>query len=912
MNPMNEDRPDPDALLVRVQAEEARQKRGKLKIFFGYAPGVGKTYAMLEAARKIAKEGADVVIGYVEPHVRPETQALTLGLDVLARKEIHYRERTFQEFDLEAALERRPRLIVVDELAHANVAAPTEQMLVYTKRWQDVERLLEAGIDVYTTLNVQHLESLNDLVAKITGVTVRERVPDSVFDKADEIELVDLAPEELIERLHEGRVYVPQQAKHAVENFFQTGNLIALRELALRRTAERVGSQMEDYRQLQASTKTWPAADRLMVCVGPSPHAQKLVRAARRMAASLHAPWLAVHIEVATPRRLSNEDRDRLAQTLHLAEQLGGEAVTLSAASFADDVLHYARSRNVTKILIGKPQQPRWREWLRGAYVYELARRCGDIDLYLISGEESEDVRAAPQLAATPIAWAPYAWSAFVVALCTAAGFLIFPYLDLDPLNLVMVFLLGVVGVSLRLGRGPSIVASILSVGAFDFFFVPPYYTLHVADPRYLLTFGVMLLTGLVISTLVSRVRAQADFARLREQRTTGLYALSRDLVNATTATELAECVPRHIHGLFDAEVFVLLPPRATANGTARLVDYTPAKHPLTDNERGVADWVFEHGKLAGQGTDTLPASTSVFVPLRTKSKRLGVLGFRPREPIHRLSPDQRRLVEAFAGQIALAAERIRAADDAQQARLQIEAERLRSSLLSAVSHDLRTPLSAITGASSTLLDAGAPIDEATRRELAQSILNESARLNRLVANLLDMTRLDAGVLAVQREWQPLEEVVGVVLARLAPQLVDRPIHTHIAADLPLVPIDDLLIQQVLTNLLENAVKYSPARSPIDLRATFDADNVTVEVADRGPGLAPDELDRIFTRFYRSKHAGTASGVGLGLAICKGVVELHGGRIWAENRAQGGASIHFTLPRLGEPPTMIRESTHAQ
>lgn len=900
---MNDDRPDPDALLTRVQAEEARQQRGNLKIFFGYAPGVGKTYTMLEAARKVAKEGEDVVIGYVEPHVRPETQALTLGLDVLPRKEIKHRGRTFHEFDLEAALARRPRLIVVDELAHTNIAAPTDKMLVYTKRWQDVERLLEAGIDVYSTLNVQHLESLNDIVAKITGVTVRERVPDSIFDQANEIELVDIAPADLLERLHEGLVYVPSQAQRASENFFQTGNLIALRELALRRTAERVGSQMEDYRQLQAANKLWPAVDRLMVCVGPSPHSASLVRAARRMAASLHAPWLAVHVETVAPRQLDVESHDRLAQTMHLAEQLGAEVVTLSATNFADDVLHFARSRNVTKILVGKPQQPRWREWLRGSYVYELARQCGDIDLYLISGEESDEKRVVVRRDEVKFDWRPYSWSALVVAACTALCFLIFPYLEL--LNLVMVYLVGVVGVSLALGRGPSIMASILGVAAFDFFFVPPYNTFHVSDTQYLLTFGAMLLTGLVISTLVSRVQLQAGAARQREQRTTALYALSRDLVNATTSIELAECVPPHVRGLFDAEVFVLLPPH-TKGKSSSLLDYASPIHAITENEFGVADWVYEHAELAGQGTDTLPAATAVFVPLKTKTRCLGVLGIRPRQPIRRLSPDERRLIEAFAGQIALAAERIGAADDVQQARLQIEAERLRNSLLSAVSHDLRTPLAAITGASSTLLDAAAHLDEATRRELAQSILQESSRLNRLVANLLDMTRLEAGVIAVEREWQPLEEVIGVVLARLAPQLADRPIHTHMAPELPLLPIDDLLIQQVLTNLLENAVKYSPAGSPIDLTATFDAEAVTVEVADRGPGLARDELEQIFTKFYRSQQAGTASGVGLGLAICKGVVELHGGRIWAENRPGGGAVLRFTLPRLGDPPT-IRE-----
>lgn len=891
-----EGRPNPDQLLAQVQADEAKAARGKLKIFFGAAPGVGKTYAMLEAGRKAGKEGVNVLVGYIEPHVRPETAALVLGLDMLPRKEIHYRGRTLLEFDLEAAQAQKPALILVDELAHTNAPG-----LTHAKRYQDVNDLLDAGIDVYTTLNVQHLESLNDVIAQITGVIVRETVPDSIFENADEIELVDIAPDDLIERLVEGKVYVAEQAQRAVQNFFSKGNLLALRELALRRAAERVDAQMDDYRRSHAISRTWAAAERLLVCVGPSPTAPRLVRATRRMATGLRCQWFAVHVETPEDSRLGEQDRERLSQTIHLAEQLGAETAVLYGTNVADAVLQFAREQNVTKIIVGKSHQPRWREWLRGSYVYELTRKCGDIDIYVISGDVDARLRVRPRRAPSQLNPWGYAWAMAMVAVATGLSALAVEYLAV--LNLVMIYLLGLVVVALRCGRGPSILAAFLSVLAFDFFFIPPRWTFAVADTQYLITFLAMLITGLVISTLTSRVKAQAEAAGEREKRTAALYAMSRPLMNARSIADVAGAARQHISGSFDADVFVLLPLEPGKANSPLVEGDAFAGDPLTDHDRAVAEWSYKNRETAGRGTDTLPSSSSVFVPLVMEQRTLGVLGIRPRRPMSLLTADERRLLETFAGQIALAVERVRAEQEAERSRVLANTEQLRNSLLSAVSHDLRTPLAAIVGASSTLVQT-AELTPDSRSELAQSIYDEATRLNRIVANLLEMTRLDSGNVLLDKHWQPLEEVIGAALNRLSKALGDRLVTTHVDPELPLVAVDDLLIQQVLVNLLENAIKYAPTGTPIDISASADKNEIIVEVADRGPGLGAGEAERIFDKFYQAKTNGRRSGVGLGLAVCRGIVELHGGRIWAENRVGGGAVFRFTLPRDGAPPDL--------
>jgi two-component system sensor histidine kinase KdpD len=887
---MSDDRPDPDALLAKVQEEEARRERGKLRIYFGAAPGVGKTYSMLEAARKAAKEGADVLVGYIEPHVRPETQALVLGLDVLARREIAYRGTKLVDFDLEAALARKPQLILVDELAHTNAPG-----LTHAKRWQDVLELLEAGIDVYTTLNVQHLESVNDIVARITGVTVRETVPDSVFERADEVELVDLAPDDLIDRLREGKVYVPQQAQRAVQNFFQKGNLIALRELALRKVAERVDAQMASYRREHKIEGTWAVSERLLVCVGPSPMSPRLVRATRRLATGLRAPWIAAHVESLSAPQLSQADQDRLNRTLVLASQLGGETVTLSGANAAEEIVRYARDHNVTRIIVGKSLKPRWKELLRGSLVYELTRRSGDIDVYVTSGDIEEGQEPPPAAERPPEALAAYAYTVAIIAMCTAVGWLMFR--RFAPANIVMVYLVGIVAVSLRYGRGPSILGSVLGVAAFDFCFVPPYFNFAVSDTEYLFTFAVMLATGLIISTLTLRVKAHAEAARQRERRTAALYAMSRELAALQTPQAILQAARQHLEGSIGAQANFWLPDE---NG--RLTVLPDGE--FVERKEGVAQWVFEHGKIAGFGTQTLPGADALYLPLVGTRGAVGVLGVQRRPGDTLRAPEQLSLLETLAGLIALALERAELAEQAEQGRIQIETERLRNSLLSTVSHDLRTPLASIAGASSTLVERDDSLSRAARRELAESIFDETERLNRLVANLLDTTRLEGGAMTIKKEWQPLEEIVGVVLNRLTRPLRDYRVVTNLPPDLPLLPFDDVLIQQVLINLLENAIKFSQSGSTIELSVEAAPGIVTVTVADEGPGFPPQALVRVFDKFYRIDRQTGRAGTGLGLSICRGIVELHGGRIWAKNRPGGGAEIHFTLPIVGEPPLM--------
>jgi two-component system, OmpR family, sensor histidine kinase KdpD len=887
---MTERRPDPDALLAHVRDEEARRARGKLKVFFGAAAGVGKTYAMLEAARAQRAAGVDVVAGVVETHHRAETEALLDGIEILPRRRIEHRGTLLEEFDLDAALARHPALLLVDELAHTN--APESR---HARRWQDVLELLDAGIDVYTTLNVQHLESLNDVVAKITGVVVRETVPDSVLEQTDEFELVDLPTEDLRRRLKEGKVYVAHQAAEAVDNFFREGNLIALRELALRHTAERVDAKMQRYRREHAIGPVWPVAERVLVCVGPSPLSARLVRAGRRLAAQLEAPWVVAYVETPAHRSLGDEDRARVAQTLRLAESLGAETITLTGTRMSDEILAYAGTRNVSKIVIGKPTRGFWRRVFFGSIVDALVRGSGEIDIYVISGDGTPPPtprrRVRPR-AREPV---PYAAALATALASTALAWLMFPRFELS--NIIMVYLLGVVVVSMRFGRVASALASVLSVAAFDFFFVPPYFTFAVTDSQYLVTFMVMLVVALVISDLTLRARDQAEAARTQERRSAALFSLARELAAAPDIPTLLEAALRHLLEIFGGRIVILLPD-ATGRLEQRAGQLAPFNMDASDH--AVAQWAFEHRAAAGAGTDNLPGAQMRFEPLTSSRGIVGVVGMRPTEPRAFDAPEQERLLETFVSQVAVALDRALLAAEMQAAQVRAEAERVRNALLSAVSHDLRTPLTAITGAASAALEGETRLDAATRRELLESIRDEAERLNRLVNNLLDVTRLESGSLQLRREWIPVEELVGVALARLAKPLGDRKVTTRLPEDLPPVLVDGLLIEQVLINLLENATKHTPAGQPIDIEARRVADTIVVDVADRGPGLPTGEEQRIFDKFFG---AGTGGGAGLGLTICRAIVEAHGGRIRGENRRDGGAVFRLSLP-AGEPPRL--------
>jgi two-component system sensor histidine kinase KdpD len=902
---MGGDRPNPDELLARVEEETKRAKRGRLTIFFGAAPGVGKTYAMLEASRFEREDGRDVVVGIVETHGRYDTGALLLGLEILPRRKVDHRGIVLEELDVDAAVKRRPGVLLVDELAHTN--APGSR---HAKRWQDVEDLLDVGIDVYSTLNVQHLESLKDVVAQITHVFVRETVPDSVLEEADDIRLIDLPIDELLGRMKEGKVYVPEQARLAEQSFFRPGNLIALREMALRVTAQAVDAQMRRYKEAHGIEGTWAATERVLVCVSPSPSSARLVRGARRLASSLHADWIAAHVEPLSSLRMSPRDRAQVTENLQLARTLGADSVTLSGANGAVEVIRFARQRNVTRIVVGKPTHPSWRDRIRGSFLDEIVRLSGDIDVHVIRGD-SDSIDAAqkpagpePSLPGPRPALTGYLAGALAPVIATLVDQRVFARTQLA--DIVMVYMAAIVVVSMRWSMGPALVSAFLSVLAFDFFFIPPYGTLAVADLSHIATFAVMFLIAAVINGLTKRVRDQAESARQREIRTASLYALSRALAAAKTRQEILEAGTKHVQEVFGGRTAALVP--STSSGTAKhvlgggLVSKVEGAwtYDVDEKERGVAEWVFEHGRSAGAGTSTLPSAAALYLPLDGSDGRLGVLGLVPADASRLADEHDRQHLEAFIGQIAAAVDRARLGVDAHQAQLRVEAEQLRNSLLSSVSHDLRTPLAVITGTASTLADER--LEPAVRKDLAETIVHEAERLNRLVRNLLDVTRLEAGALRIEKEWQPVEEVVGASLTALETVLGDRPVTTEVAPDL-VAPFDAVLVQQVLVNLLENAVKYTSPESLITISARKNEDEVEIVVADRGPGLPGGEETRIFEKFYRAEK-GKGGGAGLGLSICKGVVTAHGGRIWAQGREGGGAEFHFTLPAAGSPPPL--------
>ncbi|MCX7014717.1 MAG: sensor histidine kinase KdpD, partial [Candidatus Sumerlaeota bacterium] len=877
-------RPDPDVLLARLRSEEEKESHGRLKVFFGACPGVGKTYSMLEDAQVRRREGVDVVVGIVETHGRAETEQLLSGLETLPRREVAYRGIALREFDLDAALKRRPALLLLDELAHTN--APGSR---HAQRWQDALELLDAGIDVYTTMNVQHVESLNDVVAQVTGVVQRETAPDSILERSDEIVLVDLPPEELLKRLAEGKVYIPEQAQRAAQKYFRKSNLVALRELSLRFMANRVNVEVLAARRDATLDRIWPTRERLLVCVGPSPSSAKLIRSARRMATLLQAEWIALTVETPATASMSAQARERMANHQRLAQRLGAEVVAISGERMAEEVVRYARSRNVTKIVVGKPVLPWWRERLTNTVVDQIVRLSGDIDIYVIRGE-GEPAHALPRRAADgAVAWRGYGGAFLGVAFCTAVDWLLFPYFALT--DLTMVYLVGVMLTAMRGRRGPSILASVLSVLLFDFFFVPPRFTFAVSDLSYVVTFFVMLGAALLISTLMLRIRRQVETARLAALRLTAQHRLSSQLVESRGVEHLLGASARVIAEAAECRLAILLPDEA---GQIRLRVVYPVEWRLSEKERGVAQWVYEHSQLAGWGTETLASAEALYVPLRASRETLGVLGV-----LRQDSPpamDFIRLLEAFAAQVALALEVERLEEEQRRSLLQIEAERLRSSILSSVSHDLRTPLATILGSSGSLLDAWATLDDATRRALIADIHEEAERLSRLIANLLEMTRLEGGALELRREPQPLEEIVGAALSALDKRLRGRALETRLPDDLPLVEVDGLLVQHVLINLIENALNYAPADRPIRVEGRAVERGVEVLVEDFGPGLAPGEEDAVFEKFYRGKNSARTPGSGLGLAICRGIIEAHGGRISAANRPEGGALFRFTLP----------------
>ena len=880
-------RPDPDRLLEQTAAPH----RGKLKVFFGACAGVGKTWAMLAEAQRLRAQGLDIVVGVVETHGRKDTAAMLEGLAVLPLKRQAYRGRHISEFDLDAALARRPALILMDELAHSN--APGSR---HPKRWQDIEELLEAGIDVFTTVNVQHLESLNDVVSGVTGIQVRETVPDPFFDAADDVVLVDLPPDDLRQRLKEGKVYIAGQAERAIEHFFRKGNLIALRELALRRTADRVDEQMRAWRDRQGQEKVWHTRDAILLCIGHNTGSEKLVRAAARLAARLGSVWHAVYVETPSLHRLSEAKRRAILAALRLAQELGAETATLSDPSEEKAVLHYAREHNLGKIVIGRQQKRRW--WDRGGFADRLARHAPDLDLVVIALDEkaaSLPARASDSRTAMDKWRLQLQGCVVAIALCAVITVVAMQWLmAFEAANLVMLYLLGVVIIALVYGRWPSVLATVINVVSFDLFFVAPRGTLAVSDVQYLLTFGVMLTVGLLIGNLTAGVRYQARVARYRERRTRHLYEMSKALAVGRSREDIAATSERFIASTFQARSQLLLPDEMN-----RLSPLTQPTAAITWDD-AIARWSFDKGLPAGAGTDTLPGVPYQILPLKSAARNWGLVVVEPANLRQLMIPEQQRLLETFTLLVASALERLTLTASEEQARLNSERESLRNSLLAALSHDLRTPLTVLFGQAEILtLDLASEGSKHAPQanEIRQHVLNTT----RLVNNLLDMARIQSGGFNLHKEWLTLEEVVGSALRMLEPGLGGRHIQLDLPDPLLLVHVDGPLFERVLINLLENAVKYTGPQAQIGIAAHVDPHHLLLEVWDNGPGIPPGQEQAIFDKFARGNKESAIPGVGLGLAICQAIVEVHGGTISAETRPQGGACFRVTLPREAPP-----------
>jgi two-component system sensor histidine kinase KdpD len=877
-------RPSPEALL----ADAGDSSHGRLKVFLGFAPGVGKTYEMLSQARRRKAEGTDVVIGVVETHGRAETDRLTRGIEAIAKRSMSYKGHTLAEMDLDAILARKPRLVLVDELAHTNVEGSR-----HPKRYQDVEEILAAGIDVYTTLNVQHIESLNDVVARITKVRVAETVPDSVLDRANDVELVDLTPEDLIQRLKDGKVYLPDTAERAAQNYFVPGNLTALREIALRRTAQRVDDQMVNYMRAHAISGPWEASERVLVRVNERPGGVALVRYGRRLADRLHAAWTAAYVETPSARNFTEEERDRIAEALRVAVRLGGQTVTIPATNVADGIVDYARANNFTHVVTSTTRRTWWETLLRRSTTFEIIRRAGGVSVHVVPEQLAAALRGREARRTSPrIDRRAYAVSLVYTAAALAAGFVLKRYFGIT--NVGLVFLLAVLASAVQYGLWPSLVSCTVAVLAFNFFFLPPVHTFTIADPEnivVLVTFGIV---AAIASNLTARVRAQALVARERATVTESLYQFSKKLAGVYALDDLLWATSFQIAQMLKVRVVILLP----ENGLLTVRAGYPPEDVLDESEVAAANWVWEHATPAGRGADSLPGANRLYLPIRTGRGAIGVIGLDCDKPGPILTPDQRRLFDALADQAALAIERVLLAVDIEKSRLAAETEKLRAALLTSISHDLRTPLSVILGAASSLKDLEGALDPASHRELVATIEEEGQRLNRFIANLLDMTRLESGALAPRLELTDIGDVAGSAAARANRVLAGHTLKLVVEPDLPLVKLDPVLFEQVLFNLLDNAGKYAPEGTTVRLTVRRDGGTLRLEIADEGPGIPPADLERIFDKFYRVLAADRKrASTGLGLAIARGFVEAMGGTLTAANREdRSGAVFTITLP----------------
>ena len=884
----NDYRPDPDALLKAAQVSEGG--RGRLKIFFGACAGVGKTYAMLSAAQEKKEDGVDILVGVAVTHGRPETEELLQGLPTLPLLKSEHRGITIEEFDLDAALKAHPTLILIDELAHTNAAISR-----HPKRWMDVNELLEAGIDVYTTLNVQHLESLNDIVAGTTGIRVRETVPDSVFDAADDITLVDIPSDDLLERMKEGKVYVTDLGKkRAAENFFRRENLIALRELALRRTAERVDAQQDSYARYARSERQ-TVADKIAVCIGPGDLSLKLIRAAKRLAGGLKAPWIGLYVENARHHRLNQQGQFALERNLRMAEQLGGKTEILHGDNAAAAIIEYARKRGVTKIIVGKAQGRKWWHGVRGSLVNDLIQRSGSIDIHVVTGEDKVSVSHTIQEKYGSPYWHGYG---FAVALCLIATLIALPFKgDFATENFVMLYLVGIILTAARFGRRASIFASVLSFFAYNFFFTKPYYSFDVKSYSDLITLSLLLITGLISGAQTSWLRAQSRFFSRRERNTSSLYAMSRELASARGRKAIVATIRKHLEDTFNVVATVWLPDKSNL---PVLISPTGLENEL--KEERAAWWAQDRKQPSGKGTSTLTGARGYYIPMEGSESVVGVLGFIPKVLERQFTAEERALFETFGALAASSLERAAAADRVEQHKVEAESERLRNTLLSSVSHDLRTPLASIKGVISSLMMEEMDLNPETRKDLLQSAHTEVARLERIVSNLLDVTLLESGRITLKKDFYFVPELVGSAIKQVELQRGKHTIQTQITKDLPAVEVDGILIEQVLVNLLENAIKYTPDGTTITILAKRQSqDRLLVQIEDDGPGIPEGQEEKIFEKFMTLSKDQSKRGSGLGLAICRGILNAHGSTIHAMNRKKGGAVFTFTLPAATLP-----------
>lgn len=883
---MAESRPDPEKILQKMRDEERKERQGKLKIYLGAAPGVGKTYEMLRDAFAERNKGLDVVIGVTESHGREEIERMMMDFETLPRQIIYYHDNKLLDFDIDAALKRNPGLILIDEMAHSN--APGQR---HAKRWQDIKELLDRGINVYTTLNVQHIESLNDDVVQIIQAPVKETVPDFMVDRADAIELIDIPPEDLLKRLQEGKIYFAQQAELATAHFFRIGNLLALRALALRVTAEWVGAQVQTYRHDKKITKIWPTKEKILVCVGPGSESLKLIRAARRMANSLNTEWMAIYVE-SSRFKSSEKNKNNAIQNLRFAQQLGAETRYLSGTDIVKEVMNCAHEQNVTQIMVWKTIRTRPRDLLFRHLADELVRYSGEIDVYIMTGtrEQAKPVKEPP--AESKKTWSTYMASVAIIGVATLINYLLYSYVPL--INIIMVYLLSVIVVSLYGQPGPSIAAVLLSVLGFDFFFVPPTYSFTVNELGYIFTFLVMLLIGLIISNVTITTRRQAETARFAEHQASALYKLNRQLASTRGADKLLERGLHFISQQFEnnATAFfaknghLIFPGKINGNG----------EEPLSIKEQSIAQWVYDLGQPAGWGTSTLPFAGALYLPLIGSENPIGVLRLSPAKSKNLLTLEQMHLLEVCANHLALAIEVDRTHEQKGKSALSRDKNYMDNTLLRAIAHQLRSPLAVIMVAASNQIELAKQLSPKRIRSLGEDIYFESEQLSRLINNFLQITYLESRAATINKQLSSLDTTVRTVLQLARLKLGGRSVQVNIPENLPDCYYDNTLIQDVFINLLDNAIQLTPKDYPIEISAVEKNEMIQVSIADHGAGIMPDEMNKLFKKFYRGRTITTERGLGLGLAICHRIIKAHGGSIWAENRKEGGAVFYFTIP----------------